>query len=519
MVKSVSRPEPQPTPVESEDQILQDLAERLSYQLTDDELLDQLLDTVCQVLPHEVSGYFLGTDELGKLAIRHCQTLGWELQQHLQQHVFDVWHLLKGSTISRYQVRTQSSPILTTSNPLHALGSLLCLPLVIAETEELIGLLFVGAEPDHAYTETQVQFLGEVAKQGAIALRRLRVIQSVQQRRLYSIVEHLPDGVVLLDHEGNIVLANQAAWKYIAILTKTGCAEVFWQLSHVLIERKVCHELLLDNQPLVLEFTTQPMPTGQTHPDWLLIVRDITERKQTETGLVQDLQALSSCNHELQHFASVAAHDLQAPLMVVSGYLEVLEKSCKGQLDSRATRFINQAVDGTKRMQLLIEDLLSYAQLSAPPSELTQVNCKDLIDQAIANLQTAIATTQAALSYPEQLPTLQGHPTQLIQLFQNLVSNAIKYQPADQTPKVEIEVEPQETHWKFTIRDNGIGIDPQAFEQIFRPFHRLNGYSEYPGTGIGLAIAKKIVEYHQGQIWVESIPGHGSAFHFTLIRQ
>lgn len=518
MVKSVSRSKPQLAPVESEHQVLRDLTERLSYQLTYEELLDQLVETICQTLPQEVSGYFLGSDELGQISIRYCQTLSGELQQQLQQHLFEVWKLFNGVEIPRYQVRTQSTPLQTTSDvPLKSLGSLLCLPLVLPETKQLIGLLFIGAELTQAYTEKQVQFLNQVAEQGAIAICRLQMIQSVQQRRVYSLVEHLPDGVALLDHEGNIVLANQAAWKYVAFLTKAGCADILWQISHSLSERKVCHELLVDGQPLVLEVATQPLPTGQNNHDWLLILRDITERRKAETELAQDLQALSSCNAELQRFASVAAHDLQAPLMVVSGYLEVLEKSCKGQLDSRATRFINQAVDGTKRMQLLIEDLLSYARLSAPLSELAQVNSTEILKEAIANLQTAITSSNAHLIYPKQLPILQGHPTQLVQLFQNLISNAIKYQPPNQTPEITITVEPQDSHWRFTIHDNGIGIEPQAFEQIFRPFHRLNGCTEYPGTGMGLAIAKKIVEYHQGQIWVESNLGQGSTFYFTLM--
>lgn len=225
-------------------------------------------------------------------------------------------------------------------------------------------------------------------------------------------------------------------------------------------------------------------------------------------------QELSRSNTELQQFAYVASHDLQEPLRMVTSYLQLLERRYKGKLDADADDFIGYAVDGAARMRRLINDLLTYSRIGTrgQPFELTPA--AKLVDQAIANLKIAIEESEATVRYPE-LPNILVDPTQFVQLFQNLISNAIKFR-GDAPPVVQIQVDQQENAWRFAVQDNGIGIDPQYAERIFVIFQRLHSRAEYAGTGIGLAVCKKIVERHGGRIWVQSQLGQGATFYFTI---
>ncbi|MBG1260546.1 GAF domain-containing protein [Nostoc commune] len=242
----------------------------------------------------------------------------------------------------------------------------------------------------------------------------------------------------------------------------------------------------------------------------------------------QQSQELARSNAELEQFAYVASHDLQEPLRMVTSYLQLLERRYKNQLDANADQFINYAVDGARRMQTLINDLLNYSRVSTRGQPFMSVNCSIVLEQAIANLQIAIADSKAVVTH-HPLPEVMADATQLTQVFQNLIANAIKF-CQNQQPRIHIGVGkpdanlhgeslsfiPSTDEWLFGVRDNGIGIESQYAERIFIIFQRLHGRDKYPGTGIGLAICKKIIERHGGRIWVESKLGQGSTFYFTI---
>ena len=245
------------------------------------------------------------------------------------------------------------------------------------------------------------------------------------------------------------------------------------------------------------------------------ITRDVTERKNSEELLVKTVSKLKRSNDELQQFAYVSSHDLQEPLRMVASYTQLLAKRYQGRLDSDADEFITFAVDGCNRMQVLIQDLLAYSRSGTIGKAPCEVSGEDALQEALENLQITIKQSGALVSH-DSLPVIQTDETQLAQVFQNLIDNAIKYRSAE-VPTVHVSAKKNGDHeWIFSVRDNGLGIAPQYFEKIFVLFQRLHGRNEFEGTGIGLAICKKIVERLGGKIWVESQPGKGSTFYFSL---
>ncbi|HEY0071858.1 MAG TPA: CHASE3 domain-containing protein [Chloroflexia bacterium] len=267
-------------------------------------------------------------------------------------------------------------------------------------------------------------------------------------------------------------------------------------------------KLNADLEQRVSERTLQLQTTNQE------LEAEIAERKQAEEALRQSMSELARSNAELQQFAYVASHDLQEPLRMVASYTQLLARRYHDKLDEDAHEFISYAVDGANRMQRLINDLLSYSRLSTKSKSFEPVDCEVVLSQTLANLQIAIEDNDVTITH-DPLPTVVGDDVQLTQLFQNLISNAIKFK-GPEPQRIHIGVERGEDQWLFCVRDNGIGMEPQYFERIFVIFQRLHAKTEYAGTGIGLAICKKVVERHGGSIWVESQPGKGSTFYFTI---
>lgn len=238
------------------------------------------------------------------------------------------------------------------------------------------------------------------------------------------------------------------------------------------------------------------------------------EKTQLIASLEERAADLARSNAELEQFAYVASHDLQEPLRAVTGYTQLLARRYAGQLDAKADEYIAFAVEGATRMQKLIQDLLLFSRIGRRAKAFGPVNLETVFETVVANLQVAIAENNAIITH-SALPTVKGDPTQLVQLLQNIISNAIKYRSQD-PPMIHINAERQDGQWQVSIRDNGIGIDLKYAERIFLVFQRLHTREEYPGTGIGLAICKKIVDRHGGQIWVDSVPAEGSTFYFTI---
>lgn len=239
-------------------------------------------------------------------------------------------------------------------------------------------------------------------------------------------------------------------------------------------------------------------------------------RKQAEEGLRQAAVELARSNEDLEQFAYVASHDLQEPLRQVTGYMHLLKQRYGAKFDVTACEFIDYAFDGATRMSQLIKDLLAYSRIGTRGQELQPTDANETIKEVLAVLQCLSDDNHAVVTH-DPLPTVRADASQLAHLFQNLIANAITFR-GEESPRIHVGVQPADGMWHFSVRDNGIGMEKRHFEGIFLMFHRLHTREEYPGTGIGLAICKKIVERHGGRIWVESEPGKGSTFHFTLLR-
>ncbi len=244
--------------------------------------------------------------------------------------------------------------------------------------------------------------------------------------------------------------------------------------------------------------------------------KEITGHKATASELEQRSRELARSNEELQQFAYIASHDLQEPLRAISGFTELLERRYKGELDERADRYINFIVDGTRQMQQVIQDLLAYSRVQTKAHEFGLIDANSALEQALSNLQVAIRDRRALVTVENRLPEIFADGIQITQVFQNLIVNALKFQGPGATPEVRVSARREGDAWLFSVADNGIGIDARHLDRIFMLFQRLHAKGEYDGTGIGLAICKRIVERHGGSIAVQSTPGVGSTFTFSI---
>ncbi|MGC2773504.1 MAG: ATP-binding protein, partial [Candidatus Sulfotelmatobacter sp.] len=242
--------------------------------------------------------------------------------------------------------------------------------------------------------------------------------------------------------------------------------------------------------------------------------RERTLRHQVENDLAKKVDELARSNADLEQFAYVASHDLQEPLRMVTAYTQLLGERYRGKLDENADKFIGYATEGAQRMQVLIQDLLAFSRVGRSGSASVSVDCNAVMKEVLQTLAAAIQESGAVVNHAE-LPAVWADRTQVAQVFQNLMGNAIKFR-GEAPPMISVQAEKAGELCQFSVNDNGIGIAPEYTQNIFVVFQRLHARTEYPGNGIGLAICKKIIEHNGGRIWVESQPGSGSSFKFTL---
>jgi PAS domain S-box-containing protein len=358
--------------------------------------------------------------------------------------------------------------------------------------------------------------------------------RKLAEEKLRLAVEACPGGIIMVDGEGVITLVNAEAERLFGYsrtelsgrpveILVPGAARG----AHVDFRRQYganpqrrmmgagrnLHGVRKDGSEFPIEIGLNPIKIrGEVMV--LSVVIDITERRRFEEAAAEINRDLQRSNDELRQFAYVASHDLQEPLRMVASYTELLAERYVGQLDTAADKYIQYAVEGARRMQHLVGDLLAYSRVGTEGKPFVPTDTRQVLKTVLENLQRTILETGAQIVFDE-MPTIKADATQLCQLFQNLISNAVKFR-ADRPPHVRIEARKAGDEWEFTVQDNGIGIGEAYRGRIFQMFQRLHDRSTYDGNGIGLALAKKIVERHGGRIWCTSKPGEGTTFHFTM---
>ena len=405
------------------------------------------------------------------------------------------------------------------------------------------GIELIGRRKDSSEFPIEIMLSPLESAEGILvtaAIRDISVRKDAEKHlaqmegRYRGLLEAAPDAMVVVNQGGEIVLLNVQAEKQFGYRRD----ELLGQKVKNIIPEGFAERLIADGTRTAAEALAQQIGTGieligrrkdgtefpieimlspLESPEGVLVtaaVRDITERKSSEQHLVKTVAELKRSNDELQQFAYVASHDLQEPLRMVASYTQLLAERYKGRLDSDADEFIAYAVDGSNRMQVLIQDLLAYSRAGTNGKALREIPSENALKEALVNLRATIQESGAIVTH-DPLPLITTDGTQLAQIFQNLIGNAIKYRGAA-VPNVHISAVKNGNEWIFSIRDNGLGIDPQYFDRIFVLFQRLHGQAEFKGTGIGLAICKKMLERLGGRIWVESQPEKGSTFHFAL---
>jgi PAS domain S-box-containing protein len=416
-------------------------------------------------------------------------------------------------------------------------GSSLALPL-LADGKAFGALTIYSSQPD-GFSNDELTLLADLAGDLAYGITELRLRAAKEraeealrqsEERYRGLVELSPEAV-LVNRNDRIVLVNPAGLQLFGASSgEQLLGKSFFELFHAdyhalkrerigkmlaghrtpVLEEKIVR---LDGIAVDVEVAGAPV-TDQGERAVLLLVRDITERKRAEAALQQTAAELERSNRDLEQFAYVASHDLQEPLRAVGGYVKLLQHRFPDKLDAKSRGYIAGAFEGATRMERLITDLLAFSRIGTRGGNFVHADLDAVLPQALGNLQAGIESARATITH-DSLPTLCVDATQMMQLFQNLIGNALKFQ-GESPPRIHVGAQRQDGRWLFFVRDNGIGIEPQYFEKIFKVFQRLHTRTDYPGTGIGLAICKKIVERHGGTIWVESQLEQGSTFYFTI---
>ncbi len=348
-------------------------------------------------------------------------------------------------------------------------------------------------------------------------------------------VEAAPNAMIMTDEAGKIVLVNQQAEQLFGYTR----SELMGQPIEILVPLRYRSQHPTDRQKFWSNPAPRKMGTGRdlfgirkdssevpveigltpiklaTGHFVISAIVDITERRQAEMALRKKTEELARSNAELEQFAYIASHDLQAPLRHITSFVQLLNKHLEGQLDEKSKQWMGFVVDGAQRMQQLINGLLSFSRVNKERASFSWLEADTAINNALASLSTTIKDSDAKLKV-DPLPKILGDATLITQLFQNLIENAIKFKKPNQSPEVHVFCTEKDNEYVFTVKDNGIGIEKEFKDRIFVIFQRLHTAEEYPGTGMGLAMCKKIVEFHGGKIWLDSEFGNGAYFSFTI---
>ncbi len=417
--------------------------------------------------------------------------------------------------------------------------SMISVPLI--SKDQVIGVLNLRSTKPNIYTERSLKIAESIGIQiaGAVAntllfAERKRTEEALRESesKFRDLYDHAPSGYQEYDTDGSITNVSRTDVEMLGYTREEMIGRPIWKLSvdEDTVREQVMAKLTGAQPPARQLERIYRRKDGTTFPvlveDRLILdetghikgirctVQDITERKRIEEALRKKTEELARSNEDLEQFAYVASHDLQEPLRMVTSYVQLLSKRYKAKLDADANEFIDFAVDGAVRMRKLINDLLTYSRVGTQGKELSPTDSEAVLAQSISNLKVTIEEHGALVTH-DPLPMVMADSSQLEQLFQNLIGNAIKFR-SSQPPHIHLSASQNGKGWVFSVRDNGIGIASEYSERIFVIFQRLHSRQEYPGTGIGLAICKKIVERHGGHIWVESDVGKGATFCFTL---
>jgi len=353
------------------------------------------------------------------------------------------------------------------------------------------------------------------------------------QAQLEALVHSALDAILTVDEEQNIIVFNAAAEKVFRCSRAEAMGKPIerfipqrFRAAHSVYIRKfgdtgitsrtsdslgTLRALRADGEEFPMEASISRAEAGG-RALFTIILRDVTERERAEKELAEKMAELARSNADLEQFAYVASHDLQEPLRMVAAYTQLLAERYRGRLDEKADKFIDYAREGALRMQSLIQDLLAFSRIGR--NGCAHVDCDAMVEEVLLTLGPAIQESGAVVTHGS-LPTVWANRSQMTQVLQNLIGNAIKFR-GTKPPVISMQAEKSGDHWLFSVSDNGIGIAPEHAQNIFVVFQRLHTRTEYPGNGIGLAICKKIIERHGGKIWVESQAGYGSIFKFTL---
>lgn len=351
-----------------------------------------------------------------------------------------------------------------------------------------------------------------------------------------TILDALREALVILDADQRVVCCNACFYRTFQVDPRETTGRRLYDLGNGQWDIPALRDLLrraLHNETEVRDFpvshnfpalgrrrmvlNVRRISHGARRESLLLAIEDRTEHRRMEKQLARHTRELERSNQELERFAYVASHDLQEPLRIISNFTQLLARRYRGRLDADADDFVGFIVDAATRMQSLINSLLAYSRLTTRGSPFVSTDCRAVLDVALENLRPSIEEAHAQITC-DPLPTVEADPAQLGQVFQNIIGNAIKFR-GNEPPRVHVAARQEDGCWLFTVRDNGIGFDPKYADQIFVLFRRLHGPGQYGGTGVGLAICKRIIERHGGRIWVQAKPDEGTTFSFTLPHQ